>query len=94
MFSLLYQKENKFLKVVFSAILVFLLYEEINFFLRKPTITTILKQALTGKDIPEMAVCVEPAFDIQKLQKYGYQGGSKTIIRNKLGLSCAKLSTA
>ena len=41
----------------------------------------MLKQALTGKDIPEMAVCVEPAFDIQKLQKYGYQGGSKTIIR-------------
>ena len=79
--TLLYQKENKLSKLVCTGILLFLLYEEVKIFVNKPTITTILKKALTGKDIPEMAVCLEPAFDIKKLQNYGYQGGCKTIKR-------------
>ena len=72
---LLHQKGNVLLKLLCAAILVFLLYEEVKFYIDKPTETTIIKESLTGKDVPVMALCVEPAFNIHKLKQYGYQEG-------------------
>ena len=88
--TLLYQKENIFLKLVCASILVYLLFEEISFYVEKPTETSIVKEALFGNDIPDLVMCPEPAFDIKKLKQYGYQGFDKIIIKNRISNMISK----
>ena len=55
----MYQKQNVFLTLIGALILLSLLYEEIRFYVEKPSSTSIDKKALTGKDVPDLALRVE-----------------------------------
>ena len=59
--------------------MVFLLYEEIRVYMDKPTDTEIIKKALIAQNVPDMALCIEPGFDIQALRQYGYEDSWQII---------------
>lgn len=67
------RNKNLILKLICSALFLFLLYEEVRVYLSVPTSTAIVKKELRGSKVPHMALCAEPAFDIQKLRKHGYE---------------------
>ena len=50
----------------------------------KPTSTFNEEKALKTRDLPETVVCIEPGFDHDVLQKFGYKFGN-TYLRGSIG---------
>ena len=59
--------------LICTLLTVYLICQELfNFFIVKPTITSIEEETLKSVDIPDVVICLEPSFDFGVLKKYGY----------------------
>ena len=67
------RKKTVVFRILCGLLMLFLLYEEIKEFLRKPINTTMKRRPLVGKDIPSILLCAEPAFKIRELMLNGYE---------------------
>ena len=62
-----------FFSLVCALLTIFLLCQELfNFAVRRPTSTSSEEKELEATDLPEVVVCLDPGFDSNVLQSYGY----------------------
>ena len=71
----------KSLKTVFTLICMILTVclicqELVTFTIEKPTTTSTEKRELETSDLPEVVFCLDPAFDAEKLTRFGYDAGT------------------
>ena len=63
--------------LICSVLTLVLICQELYTFVAiKPTSTSNEEKALETRDLPETVVCIEPGFDNDVLQKYGYKFGN------------------
>ena len=71
----------KSLKTVFTLICTILTVclicqELVTFTIEKPTTISKERKELETSDLPEVVLCLDPAFDAQKLTRFGYDAGT------------------
>ena len=62
-------KDYGYLKLIFIILCGLVLFEELHvFFVKKPTLTKVVKARIEKEDYPEFILCPEPAVNLTQLR--------------------------
>ena len=66
-------KDYRILKILFTILATYLIYDEFKVFLiKRPTYTSTEKRKMNPEDFPEIILCPEPSIDINAVRSRGY----------------------